>query len=474
MYVLNGNFNSYPIAQNTFFNNEFLYTDSTDKVPSWTITRGDGVALLLNGSGNPYGPIVQQAFGFQGLSAISIKQSINLNAGHYTLTFKTLRRNGSNTAHTLNVGISNEAYTVLTTKSHNGFETTPSSQRINLNAADNSNDTSKWSNELSLKSYTFIVFTEGNYILKFDTSGTGEPADSTIFLTDIRITKTPVITNITDYTSNSFNINFTTTTSPDNEFSYKYSLDGGINFKTQTFPSSPITVSGIRPNTIYRVVIKYSSSAGDSSISNMVPAIIRKPSDPTNSVSSTPPPVITSITNDGTSFSVNYTQESITGSISTTYYSLDGGFTFNQTSGVNPFPITSGIKKNMVYKVVMKHTISAGDSAISNMVPAIIQVPIVPVNSGTSTFPPPVITSITNDGTSFIVNFTQDSITGSPVINYFYSLDGGFTFNQTNGSNPFLITSGIQKNMVYKVVMKHRINDNADSAISNMVPAVLS
>ena len=87
--------------------------------------------------------------------------------------------------------------------------------------------------------------------------------------------------------------------------------------------------------------------------------------------------------------------------------------------------------------------------------------------------PPPVITSITNDGTSFNVNFTQDITTGSPTA-YFYSLDGGITFAPNSQPNsPITITSGIRSKIVYKVVIKNR-NSAGDSKNSNIMAAVLS
>lgn len=428
--------------------NNFL----TDFKINWNFSTEAGVLILDRTNG--YGTIKQNALGIQGFQAVIIKQSIDVTTtGYYTLQFRTLRRNTlSDPTHSLFVSISNTSYTILSSKTHNGTVTTPTSQQtINMISS-----VADWDTTSSLKSYTFIVFNSGFYDLNFTSIGIGTPTvtyDSTIFLTDISITKTsdvintPVITNFTDYFSDSFKINFTPLSQSDNTFSYKYSLDGG-NFtdSTPAATGSTITVSGISTNQIYKVVIQYSSLAGNSASSTAKYALN----------STTAPAInITNYNSSTPSFDVTITPNvigNLTDSGFKYWYSLNGGTDFND-SGTNTSTITisNAIVNNRIYKVVIQHRSDAGNSASSNANYALI---------GTT----PAISSITNNGTSFSVFFTPNvtenvvGYIGDINFKYSYSINGGISFitptTPISTESPIIIT-GISTDTIYRVAIKY-------------------
>ena len=91
------------------------------------------------------------------------------------------------------------------------------------------------------------------------------------------IGSSPTITNITNITNGQFGfiINFSSGKQGSHAVTtYYYSLDGGSTYRDANTTMSPITITGIQPNTYYQVVLVASSVAGNTLPSNIVTGFI--------------------------------------------------------------------------------------------------------------------------------------------------------------------------------------------------------
>jgi hypothetical protein len=82
----------------------------------------------------------------------------------------------------------------------------------------------------------------------------------------------PVIVSVVSKTLTSISISFTQTANSVTITNYKYSIDGGLTYTSfsPTKTTSPLTISGLSSATSYDIVIKATSSNGDSDASNQI------------------------------------------------------------------------------------------------------------------------------------------------------------------------------------------------------------
>ena len=150
-----------------------------------------------------------------------------------------------------------------------------------------------------------------------------------------------------------------------------------------------------------------------------------------------PPVDLSGESGDG-SATISFTPGSDGGSPILNYqYSLNGGLTFIAFT-TSPVTIT-GLENNTEYTIILTAINAVGAS-----------VPSAPITVTPRGYPDPPVPLLYHRGNGTIeIHFTQGSDSGSPIINYQYSIDGGLTFNEFDPAvttSPVTITSLINEN----------------------------
>ena len=148
--------------------------------------------------------------------------------------------------------------------------------------------------------------------------------------------------------------------------------------------------------------------------------------------------------------------------VETYYYSIDGGFTFQDArSSSSPIVITGLSLQSIPYLVMLKAYTYGWESNAS------VPVSGVPYIVGT----PPVISNVVSINNGLSVSFT-DSTGGRPApTKYYYTLNGGNTYALAgNTSSPIIIGGLTVENVYYVGLVANNLGGN--TAISNQVPGV--
>ena len=261
-------------------------------------------------------------------------------------------------------------------------------------------------------------------------------ASNSVLATPYSTTTAPVITNATLVNSNlviTFNPIQTSVLYP-TPIVYYYSLNGSGQFEGANYTTSPIIVNGVLEK-VQSVSIK-----GLIVITSFSVPYVGQPY-----VIGTPP-TISSVQSIENGLVVNFTA-GINGypEITDYYYSLDGGNTYvdaNTTS--SPITITGFTQAIKCYVVMIGRNLG-GNTAASNVV---VQTPYI---NGTV----PVITNVSSDVNSLIVEFTP-SVGGSPEpVSYYYSIDGGVNYIDSGYStSPLVIPNLTTPGIFYEISIK--------------------
>jgi len=243
--------------------------------------------------------------------------------------------------------------------------------------------------------------------------------------------------------------------------SYQYSTDGGATWSNRTFGSteSPLSittqssdgVTALVNGTFYSVKIRAVNSAGLGVASEGVRiAPLTVPS----------APVISSVAMRNSFALLTFSVASDGGSPVTAYeYSLNAGISWtNASSLANPMRI-SGLRNGSNYSVIIRalNIAGAGDSSATSAI-----APIGPPDA-------PRITTLTPSDQTLEVAFVDGATSGSPIIGYEYSIDGGNTWPSAGSAtgSPFTIT-GLTNGTIYTVRIR-AVNANGSGTPSDPV-----
>lgn len=243
--------------------------------------------------------------------------------------------------------------------------------------------------------------------------------------------------------------------------SYQYSTDGGATWSNRTFGSteSPLSITtqssdgatALVNGTFYSVKIRAVNAAGLGVASEAVRiAPLTVPS----------APVISAVAMRNSFALLTFTVASDGGSPVTAYeYSLNAGISWtNASSLANPMRI-SGLRNGSNYSVIIRalNIAGAGDSSATSSI-----APIGPPDA-------PRINTLAPGDQTLEVAFTDGATSGSPIIGYEYSIDGGNTWPSAGAatSSPFTIT-GLTNGTVYTVRIR-AVNANGSGTSSDPV-----
>ena len=243
--------------------------------------------------------------------------------------------------------------------------------------------------------------------------------------------------------------------------SYQYSTDGGATWSNRAFGSteSPLSittqssdgVTALVNGTFYSVKIRAVNSAGSGVASESVRiAPLTVPS----------APVISSVAMRNSFALLTFSVASDGGSPVTAYeYSLNAGISWtNASSLANPMRI-SGLRNGSNYSVIIRalNIAGAGDSSATSSI-----APIGPPDA-------PRITTLTPSDQTLGVAFVDGATSGSPIIGYEYSIDGGNTWPSAGSAtgSPFTIT-GLTNGTIYTVRIR-AVNANGSGTSSDPV-----
>jgi titin len=263
---------------------------------------------------------------------------------------------------------------------------------------------------------------------------------------------------------------------------YQYSLNGGSTFAafSPAQSGSPVFISGLSLNTSYNIQLKAVNAVGVGAASATLAVT-------TLNVASAP--TITSVTGGLRRLTVAFTAPTSTGgSAITNYkYSTDGGTTYTpfvpaQTSTAS-YVITTGsvydqtsLGNGLTYNILIRAVTAIGDGTPSNAV------------AGTTLAVPSAPTALVNTpgNLQLTIAFTPGAQGGSAITNYKYSTDGGATFRAFSPAittSPAVITklsadgtTNLVNQTYYSVVLR-AVNAQGDgtpsatlSATTNNVP----
>lgn len=123
-------------------------------------------------------------------------------------------------------------------------------------------------------------------------------------------------------------------------------------------------------------------------------------------------------------------------------YSIDDGFTFTDATTIESPIVISGLTNGTSYQVVIRAVNSVGTGNDSNMVSA------TPMTVPSK----PTITQIDSSNQTLMVYFTQpDSDGGSPITDYWYSINDGASYVSANTTLSPIPISGLTNGITYQV-----------------------
>ena len=219
---------------------------------------------------------------------------------------------------------------------------------------------------------------------------------------------------------------------------YKYALNADTVY-TEVGTTVPFTITGLANNVNYNIRLIATNEAGDSIPS--APA-----AKPVMFVFLPPAaPVVTTIIGGNQSGFINFTAPKTNGApISGYKYSVDGGATKIDLSGVISPLMVSGLTNDTTYNLLLYADSEAGLS-----LPSAVK-SFKPIYSAPEK---PVIGTIINLNGGASVSFTPGLENGSPITEYLYSLDGGATKISTGSTSLTFSISGLTNDLAYNLLM---------------------
>ena len=236
---------------------------------------------------------------------------------------------------------------------------------------------------------------------------------------------------------------------------YKYSTDGLTYISAGT--TSPFTISNLVNGQTYPITLYAVNVNGNSSISNMLSAVLPAlaPAAPT----------INSISVGNKTATVYFTLGSSNGNVITGLkYSKDNGINYTDIGITSPFTI-SNLVNGQTYPIILRAVNSAGpgDAATANAVLP----PLAPE--------PPTINSVTAGNRTATVYFTLGDTNGSAITGLKYSKDNGINYTDIGITSPFEISS-LVNGQTYQIALR-AVNSVGTGVISNIqsvtLPAIL-
>jgi len=235
---------------------------------------------------------------------------------------------------------------------------------------------------------------------------------------------------------------------------YKYNLNSTTYafFPGAGYTASPVTLSNLYNQSTYTISLKATNIVGDSLASDTIIAYTAGPPPaPTN---------LSTISATNTTITASFTQSTDGGSPITNYlYSVDS-FATSTLAGTAVSPVTltsltSGTLYNIQLKAVNTYGVSPPSVILqantSGSGPTIPQTPVAAVSNGQA-----------------IINFTQQSTGGSPIIRYEYTLNGGTSWATATGTASPIKIPGLSNGTPYTIAIR-AVTAAATSAASRSV-----
>ena len=233
---------------------------------------------------------------------------------------------------------------------------------------------------------------------------------------------------------------------------YQYRLNGG-EFLNSPYKSSPLIISGLTNGTAYYVQMTAINGAGTSSLSNQSLTVTPRDSPDT--------PVLVSADASNASIICSFQSASNNGGTQKSYkYSLnDGSYSDVLASALdvsNQRITISGLTNGTTYSVRIKQVNEYGDSSASNAISGIIPYTLPSA---------PTINQVFTASTQAIVNYSEGSSNGYPILFYSYTIDGGVTYYPISSSSSSFTIYGISPSTAYTIKMKS--NNQKGSSIES-------
>ena len=266
----------------------------------------------------------------------------------------------------------------------------------------------------------------------------------------------PKITSIVG-SNNTLTINFTASATRGAPVTtYSYSLDASSTIINTQITSSPLVITGLTNNTSYPIALYANSLAGISTSSNIMSA------SPIYDVPGTP--IITNIIPLNNSCSVILGPQVLNGSpISNYLYSIDGGNTLINTNTSETTILISNLINGTTYNIQVVAVNALGNSLLS------LPKSVTPIYSVPSA---PVLTGVRSGLGGIVINFRNSLPNGSAIKSYFYSLDNGNTFIDSNLLAGPLLVKNLTSGFTYTVRL-YALNDLGNSPMSNAISVVV-
>jgi hypothetical protein len=265
------------------------------------------------------------------------------------------------------------------------------------------------------------------YVTLQSVNEVGFKISNTLSATPYSIGTAPVLNSLTPGL-NSIAVSFTDGSGYNPIQTTYYSLNGGSTYP-YLVPSNPFTINGLS-NTLYYIKLK-SSNDGGFQVSNTLSA---------NPYSVGNAPVLNPLDPGTNSLTISFTEATDFNPEPTTYYSLDRGATYPYLVPSNRFTLSD--LSGRVYYIGLKSVNSYGFQ-ISNIVSG------EPYHTGTA----PVINSVTPGKNKLIVGFSG-STGANPDPSYYYSIDGGLTYEPTAVNSPVFTINNLKTAEVYYIAIK--------------------
>jgi hypothetical protein len=244
---------------------------------------------------------------------------------------------------------------------------------------------------------------------------------------------------------------------------YSYSLNGAA-YVSAGPAASPVTITGLSSSTTYTIRLKATNGLGTSDPSELLTAsTFSVPPAPTqlSSLPSKPAGV--------TTLKIVFLQNGDGGSAITNYqYSTDNGATYALAgTAASPVTITTqsgggSLVDQTTYQVLLKARNAIGDGPASAVLAA-----------RTSDVPaaPSSLSYVIVSGTAATVSFQQTSDGGSPITNYFYSINNGGSYTSTGTTSNSIPITGLTVGVTYavRVIAANAFGNSAASASLSVV-----